>query len=66
MRLYPPMKEVVKKEIIKWLDASVVYPISDSIWISPVKYVPKKGGVTIMPNEKNGLIPLRMVTECHT
>ena len=29
-RLNPIMKEVVKKEIIKWLDAGIIYPISDS------------------------------------
>ncbi|XP_070032946.1 uncharacterized protein [Nicotiana tomentosiformis] len=37
------MQEIVKKEIIKWLDAGVVYPISDSSWTSPVQYVLKKG-----------------------
>ena len=34
--LNPPMKEVVKKEIIKWLDAGVIYPIADSSWVFPV------------------------------
>lgn len=29
-RLNPRMKEVVRKEILKWLDAGVIYPISDS------------------------------------
>jgi len=52
-RLNPIMKEVVKKEIIKWLDAGVIYPISDSSWVSPVKCVPKKRGITVMANEKN-------------
>lgn len=61
-RLNPMMKEVVKKEIIKWLDASIIYPISDSKWVSPVQCVPKKGGMTVFPNEKNGLIPTRTVT----
>ena len=41
-RLNPIMKEVVKKEIIKWLDAGIIYPISDSSWVSPVQCVPKK------------------------
>ncbi|XP_070010324.1 uncharacterized protein [Nicotiana sylvestris] len=41
-RLNPSVQEVVKKEIIKWLDAGVVYPISDSLWVSPVQCVPKK------------------------
>ena len=41
-RLNPTMKEVVKKEVLKWLDAGVIYPISDSLWASPVQVVPKK------------------------
>ncbi|KAL5570611.1 hypothetical protein UlMin_027186 [Ulmus minor] len=47
-RLNPIMKEVVKKEIIKWLDAGIIYPISDSSWVSPVQCVPKKGGMKII------------------
>ena len=43
-RLNPPMQEVVKKEIIKWLDLGVIYPIADSSWVCPVQCVPKKGG----------------------
>ncbi|XP_060211690.1 uncharacterized protein LOC132639242 [Lycium barbarum] len=31
-RLNPPMQEVVKKTIIQWLDARVVYPIDNSPW----------------------------------
>ncbi|KAH9718247.1 hypothetical protein KPL71_022145 [Citrus sinensis] len=61
-RLNPIMKEVVKKEIIKWLDAGIIYPISDSSWVSPIQCVPKKGGITIITNEKNELIPTRTVT----
>ncbi|KAL8124269.1 hypothetical protein AgCh_012061 [Apium graveolens] len=61
-RLNPIMKEVVKKEIIKWLDAGIIYPISDSSWVSPVQCVPKKGGITVVANEKNELIPTRTVT----
>ncbi|KAK9222121.1 hypothetical protein WN944_010553 [Citrus x changshan-huyou] len=61
-RLNPIMKEFVEKEIIKWLDARTIYPISDSSWVSPIKCVPKKCGVTIVANEKNELIPTRTVT----
>ena len=57
-----PMQEVVKKEIIKWLDAGVIYPITDSCLVCPVQYVPKKGGMTLVPNEKNELVPMRPVT----
>ncbi|XP_056859558.1 uncharacterized protein LOC130508222 [Raphanus sativus] len=61
-RLNPNLKEVVKKEILKLLDAGVIYPISDSKWVSPVHVVPKKGGITVVKNDKNELIPTRTVT----
>jgi hypothetical protein len=56
------MREVVKKEVLKLLKARVIYPVSDSEWINPVQVVPKKGGITVIHNEKNELIPQRMVT----
>ncbi|XP_070023305.1 uncharacterized protein [Nicotiana sylvestris] len=56
------MQEVVKKEIVKWLDDGVVYPISDCSWTSPVQCVPKKGGMTMVTNDKNELILTRMLT----
>ena len=59
--LNPPTQAVVKKEIIKWLDVGVIYPITDSIWVCPFKCVPKRGGMTMVPNEKNDLIPMRTV-----
>ena len=40
-RLNPNMREVVKKEVLKWLDAGIIYPISDSQWVSPTQAVPK-------------------------
>lgn len=52
----------MKKEILKLLAAGVIYPISDSTWVSPVHVVPKKGGVTVVANDKNELIPTRTVT----
>ncbi|KAJ9557142.1 hypothetical protein OSB04_011756 [Centaurea solstitialis] len=61
-RLNPVMKEVVKKEILKWLDAGIIYPIASSTCVSPVQCVPKKGGVTVITNDKNELIPTRTVT----
>ena len=60
-RLNPPMQEVVKKEIIKWLDTGVIYPIADSSWVCPVQCLPKKGGMIVVPNEKNELVPMRPV-----
>ena len=61
-RLNPKLMEVVKKEILKLLSAGVIYPISDSTWVSPVHVVPKKGGITVITNEKAELIPTRTVT----
>ncbi|GJX84743.1 DNA-directed DNA polymerase [Tanacetum coccineum] len=54
--------EVIKKEVIKLLDVRFIYPISDSLWVSPVHCVPKKGGITVIENEDNELIPTRLVT----
>ena len=56
------MKEVVKKEVLKWLDAGVIYPISDSSCVSPVQVVPDKGGTMMIINEKNELLLTRTIT----
>jgi hypothetical protein len=56
------MREVVKMEVLKLLKARVIYPISDSEWVSPVQVVPKKGGMIVIRNVKNELIPQRTVT----
>ncbi|XP_075480649.1 uncharacterized protein LOC142521315 [Primulina tabacum] len=61
-RLNPVMKEVVKNEVLKLLNASVIYAISDSSWVSPVQVVPKKGGITVVRNENDELISTRTVT----
>ncbi|GJZ06336.1 reverse transcriptase domain-containing protein [Tanacetum coccineum] len=52
----------MKKEVIKILDARLIYPISDSPWVSHIHVVPKKGGMTVVKNEKNELIPQKKVT----
>jgi hypothetical protein len=49
------MREVVKKEVIKLLDAGIIYPVPHSEWVSPVHCVPKKRGLTVVKNEKNEL-----------
>ena len=61
-RLNPNMREVVRKEVIKLLDAGIIYSISDSKWVSPVQVVPKKGGITVVENEKGETMPTRLVT----
>jgi len=59
--LNPNMQEVVKKEILKLLKAGIIYPISDSKWVSPVRAVPKKGGMMVVKNENNELILARTI-----
>ncbi|GJT42241.1 reverse transcriptase domain-containing protein [Tanacetum coccineum] len=61
-RVNPKIHEVIKKAVLKLLDAGMIYPISDSSWVSPVHYVPKKGGITVVAKEENELIPTRLVT----
>ncbi|GJX80718.1 reverse transcriptase domain-containing protein [Tanacetum coccineum] len=61
-KVNPKIHEVIKKEVIKLLDARLIYPISDSPWVSPVQCVPKKGGITVIENEDNELIPTQLVT----
>ena len=60
-RLNAMMKEVVSKEVIKWLDVGNIYPIFDRMWVNPVQCVPKKGGMNVVRNENNELIPTRIV-----
>jgi hypothetical protein len=60
-RLTHAMRDVVKKEVIKLLDARIIYPVSRSEWVSLVHCVSKKGGLTMVKNEKDELIPQRTV-----
>nr|GEX10161.1 reverse transcriptase domain-containing protein [Tanacetum cinerariifolium] len=61
-KVNPKIHDVIKKEVIKLLDAVMIYPIADSPWVSPIHRVPKKGGMTVVANENNELIPTRLVT----
>ncbi|GJW80507.1 reverse transcriptase domain-containing protein [Tanacetum coccineum] len=61
-RLNLNMQEVVKKEIMKLLDTSIIYPIADSPWVSPIHCVPKKGCIRVVTNENDELVPTRTVT----
>nr|GEV34653.1 reverse transcriptase domain-containing protein [Tanacetum cinerariifolium] len=60
-RVNPKIYDVIKKEVEKLFDAGLIYPISDSPWVSPIHCVPKKGGFTVIENEENELIPTRLV-----
>nr|GEX17050.1 reverse transcriptase domain-containing protein [Tanacetum cinerariifolium] len=61
-RVNPKIHDVIKQEVIKLIEAGLIYPISDSPWVSLVHCVPKKGGFTVVENEDNELILTRLVT----
>ena len=61
-RLNPSTQEVVKKEIMTWLDDEVIYPIVDNSWVCHVQCVPKKGGMSVVLNERNKLVSMRPMT----
>nr|GEZ98751.1 reverse transcriptase domain-containing protein [Tanacetum cinerariifolium] len=48
-RVNPKIHDVIKKEVEKLLDAGLIYPISESLWVSPVHCVSKKGGYFHIP-----------------
>jgi hypothetical protein len=56
-RLNPALQEVVRAEVIKLLDAGIIYSISDSKWVSPIHDVPKRAGVTVVQNKDGELVP---------
>ncbi|CAM8939925.1 unnamed protein product [Rhodiola kirilowii] len=60
-RLNPKLSEVVFKEITKLRDAGIIYSVPDSEWVSPIHCVPKKGGLTVVQNDKGELVPTRTV-----
>nr|GEZ72118.1 reverse transcriptase domain-containing protein [Tanacetum cinerariifolium] len=61
-RVNTKIHDVIKKEVEKLLDAGLIYPISDSPWVSPIHCVPKKRGMTVIKNDENKLVPIRLVT----
>ena len=61
-RLNPHMQEVVRGEVLKLLQAGIIYPISDSLWVSPTQVVPKKSGITVIQNEKGEEVSTRPTT----
>ena len=61
-RLNPHLQEVVRVEVLKLLKAGIIYPISDSTWVSPTQVVPKKSGVTTVKNEKGEELSTRLTT----
>nr|GEX84609.1 reverse transcriptase domain-containing protein [Tanacetum cinerariifolium] len=60
-KVNPKIHEVIKTKVIKLLDAELIYPISNSPWVSPLHVIPKKGGITMATNDNNELILTRLV-----
>ncbi|CAM8973074.1 unnamed protein product [Rhodiola kirilowii] len=52
--------EIIQKEIQKLLDADVIYPISDSQWVSPIHVVPKKSGITVEEDAEGKMVTTRI------
>ncbi|GJS54544.1 reverse transcriptase domain-containing protein [Tanacetum coccineum] len=61
-RVNPKIHDVIKKEVEKRFDVGLIYPISDSPWVSLVNCVPRKGGMAVVTNDENELVPTRLVT----
>ena len=61
-RLNPHLQEVVRIEVLKLLQAGIIYPICDSTWVSPTQVVPKKSRVTTVKNEKDEELSTRLTT----
>ncbi|GKF88996.1 hypothetical protein Tco_0262959, partial [Tanacetum coccineum] len=61
-RVNSKIHDVIKKEVEFFFDAGLIYPISDSPWVSPVHCISKKGGMTVVKNKENELVPTRLVT----
>jgi hypothetical protein len=59
-RLNPAMQEVVRAEVIKLLDARIIYPISNNKWVSPIHVVPKRAELTVVKNKDDELVPTRI------
>ena len=54
------MQEVVRGEVLKLLQAGIIYPISDSLWVSPTQVV--KSGITVIQNEKGEEVSTRLTS----
>ncbi|RVW63261.1 Pol polyprotein [Vitis vinifera] len=61
-RLNPHMQEVVRAEVLKLLQADIIYPISNSPWVSPTQAVPKKSGITMVQNDKGEEVATRLTS----
>ena len=60
-RLNPNLKDVILKDVQNLLNTGIIYPISDSKQVSLVQVVPKKGGMTVIKNDKVSPYPLEQL-----
>ena len=61
-RLNPRMQEVVRAEVLKLLQAGIIYPISYSPWVSPTKVMPKKSRIMVVQNDKGEEVSTRLTS----
>ena len=61
-RLNPHMQKVVRAEVLKLLQAGIIYPISDNPWVSPTQVMPKKSGITVVQNDKGEEVSTRLTS----
>lgn len=61
-RLNPTMKEVVKTEVLKLIDAGIIFLIADSKWVSPSQVVLKKCEATVVRNNDGEMVPTHIAT----
>jgi hypothetical protein len=54
--LTTPYERLLRKRSLN-SQVRIIYPVPHSEWVSPVQVVPKKGGMTVIRNKKNELIP---------
>jgi len=57
------MQDAVKTEILKLLDNKIIYPFSNSQWVSPVHVVPEKAGFMVVENEHKELVQTTLPTK---
>nr|GFB38428.1 reverse transcriptase domain-containing protein [Tanacetum cinerariifolium] len=60
-RVNPKIHDIIKKGVEKLLDTRLIYPISDSPWVSLIHCVPKKRGMTVIKNDENERVPTHLV-----
>lgn len=63
MGVNPIIQEVIRKEVIRFLYAGMIYPISDSPWVSPLHVVSKKEGLPVMKTNNDEVIATKVAKD---